>query len=93
MAEGDDKFARFQAFEARRKEGTDDYTHSGPLEFVVQNEEENKKMEQPKTHMAPPPPTAAPGQTPAAALSQKKQVFYFDGEDMVKRDAMVQLDK
>jgi len=43
MSDGDDKFARFQAFETRRKEGTDDYTHSGPLEFVVQNEEENKK--------------------------------------------------
>lgn|ERR1712032_275101 len=43
--------------------------------------------------MVAPPPMAAPGQTPAAALSQKKQVFYFDGEDMVKRDAMVQLDK
>jgi len=43
MAEGEDKFARFQAFEAKRKAGTDDYTHDGPLEFVVQNEEENKK--------------------------------------------------
>jgi len=43
--------------------------------------------------MAPPPPTAAPGQIPVAALSQNKQVFYFDGEEMVKRDAMVQLDK
>jgi hypothetical protein len=43
--------------------------------------------------MVAPPPTATPGTTPAAALSQKKQVFYFDGEDMVKRDAMVQLDK
>ena len=43
MSDGDDKFARFQAFEQRRKEGKDDYTHSGPLEFVVQNEEENKK--------------------------------------------------
>jgi len=43
--------------------------------------------------MVAPPPEAAPGQVPAASLSQKKQVFYFDGEDMVKRDAMVQLDK
>jgi len=25
------------------------------------------------------------------ALPEKKQVFYFDGEDMIKRDAMVQL--
>jgi len=42
--------------------------------------------------MVLPPPTAQPGQVPAA-LPQKGQVFYFDGEDMVKRDAMVQLDK
>ena len=41
--------------------------------------------------MVPPPPEAAPGQVPAAALSQKKQVFYFEGEDMVKRDAMLQI--
>lgn len=46
----------------------------------------------------------APGQTLAAAKANvtapiqappapaKKQVFYFDGEDMVKRDAMVQLE-
>jgi len=43
--------------------------------------------------MVAPPPAAAPGQVPAAALAEKKQVFYFDGEEMVKRDAMVQLDK
>ena len=49
----------------------------------MENEEENKKMEQPKTKMVAPPPEAAPGQTPAATLAEKKKVFYFDGEDMV----------
>ena len=89
MSDGDEKFARFKAFEERRKDGKDDYTHSGPLEFVVQNEEENKKQGEPKIAAVVPPPEAKPGQVPAA-LPQKKQVFYFEGEDMVKRDAMVQ---
>jgi hypothetical protein len=43
MSSGEEKFARYQAFEEKRKAGKDDYTHDGPLEFVVQNEEENKK--------------------------------------------------
>lgn len=104
MSAGDDKFARFKAFEQKRKEGKDDYTHDGKLEFVQANEEENKKQEQAKVNFSPPPPSAAPQSTPAVESKgpaptgppqnlgeMVKQVFYFDGEDMVKRDAMVQL--
>ena len=48
MSEGDEKFARFKAFEANRKEGKDDYTHTGPLEFYVKDDKENIKQGQPK---------------------------------------------
>ena len=89
MSAGDEKFARFMAFEERRKEGKDDYSRNGPLEFVQEHEKENKKMEQPRAPASQPPMEAAPGTAPA---TQKKEVFYFDGEDMVKRDAMVQLE-
>lgn len=89
MSEGDQKFARFMAFEEKRKEGKDDYSRNGPLEFVQEHEKENKKMEQPRAPASQPPMQAAPGTAPA---TQKKEVFYFDGEDMVKRDAMVQLE-
>ena len=41
MSEGDEKFARFMAFEAKRKEGKDDYTHNAPLEFYHKPEEKN----------------------------------------------------
>ena len=34
MSTGDEKFARFQAFVARKKEGKDDYTYGKPLQFV-----------------------------------------------------------
>lgn len=101
MGAGDDKFARFQAFEANRKAGKDDYTHNGPLQFVDRNEEENKKSEAgnaPRSAGPPPAVTpqstaAVPASTPHSSLAEgeKKQVFYFDGEDMVKRDAMVQM--
>ncbi len=35
MGENDDKFGRFLAFEKKRAEGKDDYTHNGPIQFVV----------------------------------------------------------
>jgi len=71
MSEGDEKFARFKAFEANRKEGKDDYTHTGHLEFYVKDDKENSKQGQPKIQPVMPPPAAAPGQAPAA-LPQKK---------------------
>merc|ERR1712086_1182369 len=88
MSEGDEKFGRFLAFEKNRKAGLDDYTRSGPIQFVDRNEEENKKQEQPKKVVTEAPPAVAPQAVPA---QEKKQVFYFDGEEMIKRDAMVQM--
>ena len=45
MSQGDEKFARFKAFEANRKAGKDDYTYGQPLQFVQDYEKENKKQE------------------------------------------------
>lgn len=91
MSAGDEKFSRFMAFEKKRKAGLDDYTHTGKLDFVQEHEEENKQMEKPKFTPSGPPPTMA--QAPQKAGNEDKmKVFYFEGEDMVKREAMVQLD-
>lgn len=70
FSEGDEKFARFMAFEKNRKAGKDDYTYGKPLEFVQPNEEENKKQGQAKLAVSAPPPTVAPQSTPIAAPGQ-----------------------
>ena len=91
---GDDKFGRFMAFQKRKSEGKDDYSDPHNLQFYDPNSKENEKQSLAKTGdnraQAPKPaPEQAPQQKPVAAAEQKK-VFYFEGEDMVKRDAMVQ---
>ena len=89
--EGDDKFGRFLAFQKRKAAGTDDYSSPDKLQFYDPNSKENDKQSLPKTgdNRAQAPTVAAPQQAPVVA-AEKKKVFYFEGEEMVKRDAMVQ---
>ena len=42
MDEDDEKFDRFMAFEKKRKEGKDDYTHNKTLEFYVKPEKKDQ---------------------------------------------------